>query len=195
MACVPASCWITLSKTTPNGAKRPQTALRAGPPVPKWQLSFCSWLRTSPSAAEPPASLLTPCTVCWPFWRGLPRWGKGHRLFRAEGTALCLPHGCARPGAKSRGLKRKSPSWLCPRWTEGNQIAQESMSGCKLLSDRGKRSTEPGRPLTRHFVSFGGGWGSGQRGLPGGSDNGLELILSNHFHACFRHLNGGLAFL
>lgn len=46
------------------------------------------------------------------------------------------------------------------------------ISGCKLLSDREKRSIGPGRPWTRHFISFGGG----QRGLPGGSDHGLEMI-------------------
>lgn len=77
---------------------------------------------------------------------------------------------------------RESPGCLCPLWT--------GLSGCRLLSDREKRSTELGRPWTRGFVSFGGG----QRGR-GGSDSWAEVLLSNNFHVCFINLNGVLDFL
>lgn len=80
------------------------------------------------------------------------------------------------------GDERESPGCLCPLWT--------GLSGCRLLSDREKMSTELGRPWTRGFVSFGGG----QRGH-GGSDSWAEVLLSNNFHVCFRNLNGGLDFL
>lgn len=170
MTCVPASCWIALNKSNPKWSKATPNGPPAGPPVRKRQISSsCSWLQAS--AAEPPASLPTPRTGCRPSWRGLSASGRGHALCRAGGTALCLPHGRARPGAKSPGCQRKFLAGFAPT-LDREKSNCPGISGCKLLSDREKWSTGPGRPWTRHFISFGGG----QRGLPGGSDHGLEMI-------------------
>lgn len=134
------------------------------------------------SGAELPTSLLTPRAVDSAFleeaaWVGerIPLWSRrngAHSAYLVTGLA----HG------PNPGDARQSPGCLCPLWI--------GISGCRLLSDREERSTEPGRPWTRGFVSFGGG----QRGLRGGSDSWAEVLLSNNFHVCFRNLNGGLEF-
>lgn len=88
-----------------------------------------------------------------------------------EAQPSVYPTAVPGPGPSPEDARESSLAGFAPT-LDREKSNRPGISGCKLLSDREKRSIGPGRPSTRHFGSSGGG----QRGLPGGSDHGLEMI-------------------